>query len=243
MRVAVLSDIHANIVALDAVLDSLGSVDAVWHLGDVVGYGPAPDDVVARLGAAGAIGVRGNHDAAAVGALDLDWFNPDARAAISWTARTIGPSTTAWLASQPVERTESDIALVHGSFRDPTWEYITHGPVARASLAVLAERGLRHGLFGHTHLPSVFRDDDGRIESIRPGDGSIFHLDERAALLNPGSVGQPRDGRPEAACLLLDTEAATATWRRVGYDIGAVQDAMRAAHLPERLAVRLAFGQ
>ncbi len=243
MRVAVLSDIHANIVALDAVLETLGSIDAVWHLGDVVGYGPAPDAVVERLASVGAIGVRGNHDAAAIGALDLDWFNPDARAAISWTGRTISPTTIAWLSSQPVERTEAGIALVHGSFRDPTWEYITHGPVARASLAVLAERGIRHGLFGHTHLPSVFRDDDGRIESIRPSDGSRFGLDERAALLNPGSVGQPRDGRPEASCLVFDSDAATATWHRVGYDIAAVQDAMRAAHLPERLVLRLSFGQ
>ena len=243
MRVAVLSDIHANLVALDAVLATLGSVDAIWHLGDVVGYGPEPDGVVGRLADRGAKGVRGNHDAATVGALDLDWFNPDARAAVEWTRRRITPTTRAWLAELPAERTEDGFALVHGSVRDPMWEYVTQAPVARASLAILADRGLRFGLFGHTHLPTVFLDDDGRIETIRPGDGSTLRLDGRAALLNPGSVGQPRDGRPEAACLVLDTEASSATWHRVAYDIEAVQTAMRAARLPERLAARLAFGQ
>lgn len=243
MRVAVLSDIHANLVALDAVLASIGSIDGIWHLGDVVGYGPEPDAVVARLAEHGAIGVRGNHDAATVGTLDLDWFNPDARAAVEWTRRRITASTRTWLADLPAERTEDGFALVHGSVRDPMWEYVTQAPVARASLAILAERGVRVGLFGHTHLPSIFRDDDGRIESIRPGDRSTLRLDGRPALLNPGSVGQPRDGRPEAGCLVLDTDAAVATWHRVAYDIPAVQAAMRAGRLPERLVARLTFGQ
>jgi predicted phosphodiesterase len=243
MRIAVLSDIDANLVALDAVLRAVGSVDAIWHLGDVVGYGPDPDGVVDRLTRVGAIGVRGNHDAAAIGAIDVDWFNPEAREAVLWTRDRIGRSTQDWLAVQPAERSEAGFALTHGSFRDPTWEYVTQAPVARASLAVLADRGLRHGLFGHTHLPSVFRDDDGRLEVIRPGDGSSLALDERPALLNPGSVGQPRDGDPRAAYLTLDTVAATATWQRVAYDVDAVQEAMRAERLPERLALRLAYGQ
>ena len=186
MRVAVLSDIHANLVALDAVLASLGSVDAIWHLGDVVGYGPEPDGVVGRLAERGARGVRGNHDAATVGALELDWFNPDARAAVEWTRRRITPTTRAWLADLPAERTEDGFALVHGSVRDPMWEYVTQAPVARASLAILADRGLRFGLFGHTHLPTVFLDDDGRIETIRPGDGSTLRLDEPSGAPQPG---------------------------------------------------------
>jgi predicted phosphodiesterase len=243
MRIAVLSDIHANLVALDAVLAAIGPVDAVWHLGDIVGYGPDPDGVVGRLVEIGAIGVRGNHDAAAIGALDVDWFNTDARAAVLWTRDRIGAETRAWLAAQPEERTEHGLALVHGSFRDPTWEYVTQGPVARASLAVLAGRELRHGLFGHTHLPTIFRDDDGRLEVIRPAAGSSLTLDDRPALLNPGSVGQPRDGDPRAACLVLDTDSNQATWQRVAYDIAAVQQAMRRAGLPERLALRLSFGQ
>jgi predicted phosphodiesterase len=243
MRIAVLSDIHANLVALDAVLAALGEIDGVWHLGDVVGYGPDPIGVVDRLMEVGAIGVRGNHDAAAIGAIDVDWFNPEARDAVLWTRDTIDRPARAWLEGQPVERTEAGYALAHGSFRDPTWEYVTQGPVARASIAVLVGRDQRYGLFGHTHLPSAFRDDDGRIEVIRPGAGSSLDLDERPVLLNPGSVGQPRDGDPRAAHLVLDTDAASATWYRTTYDIEAVQTAMRVARLPERLALRLAFGQ
>jgi predicted phosphodiesterase len=243
MRIAVLSDVHANLVALDAVLAEVDPVDAVWHLGDVVGYGPDPNGVVDRLARRGAIGVRGNHDAAAIGAIGVDWFNPEAREAVLWTRDRIDRPAHDWLAAQPLERSEEQVALVHGSFRDPTWEYVTQGPVARANLAVLAERGIRHGLFGHTHLPSAFRDDDGRLEVIRPGPGSSLPLDERPMLLNPGSVGQPRDGDPRASCLILDTVARTATWQRVAYDIAAVQRAMSAERLPERLALRLAFGQ
>src|SRR5437773_2673105 len=124
MRIAVLSDIHSNLVALDAVLSSVGTVDAIWHLGDVVGYGPEPDAVVARLKLLGAIGVRGNHDAAAAGGPEIDWFNPDARAAMEWTRREIRPETRKWLAELPVQRIEGEFTLVHGSPRDPTWEYV-----------------------------------------------------------------------------------------------------------------------
>jgi predicted phosphodiesterase len=245
MRVAVLSDIHANLFALDAVLSgvkALGPVDAVWHLGDVVGYGPDPDGVVARLRAVGAIGVRGNHDSAAIGALDTEWFNHDARRAIEWTRDRIQPATRAWLASQPTERTEADFALVHGSYRDPTWEYVTQASVARANLALLGARGARHGLFGHTHLPSAFRDEGGETRPIRPRDGATLQLDERPTLANPGSVGQPRDGIPDASCLVLDTETTNVTWHRFPYDIGSVQAAMRSLGLPERLAARLSVG-
>ena len=124
MRVAVLSDIHANLVALDAVLATLGSVDAVWHLGDVVGYGPDPDGVVARLTEIGAVGVRGNHDAAAAGGDEIDWFNPDARAAMEWTRTRISPTTRDWLAALPERHTRSVFGMVHGSPREPLWEYI-----------------------------------------------------------------------------------------------------------------------
>src|SRR5215203_3386332 len=106
MRVAVLSDIHANLVALDAVLTAAGSVDAVWHLGDVVGYGPDPDAVVERLASVGAVGVRGNHDAAACGGNEIEWFNPDARSAMDWTRAAVGPAALEWLSAQPERRTE-----------------------------------------------------------------------------------------------------------------------------------------
>lgn len=239
MRVAVVSDIHANLVALDAVLAAVGSVDAVWQLGDVVGYGPDPDGVVARLVAIGAVGVAGNHDLAAVGGPEIDWFNPDAKAAMEWTRGRITEPTRTWLAGLPRTRVEAGVTLVHGSPRDPVWEYITSVPVARANLAVL-ETPI--GLHGHTHLPMAWADRDGRIEVIAPGPGSSYRLDGGVALLNPGSVGQPRDGDPSASWLEIDTDAGLATWRRVAYDVEAVSMAMLDGGLPERLASRLRVG-
>lgn len=239
MRIAVLSDIHANLVALDAVLGSIGTIDAVWHLGDVVGYGPEPDGVVERLRAAGAQGVRGNHDAAAAGGSEIDWFNPDARRAMEWTRRAIAPATRDWLAALPQRRSEEGFLLVHGSPRDPTWEYVTSTPVARANLGAIDEDFALHG---HTHIPVVFCEDDGRVVTIAPADGSSFRLDGRRALINPGSVGQPRDGDPMSSYLVIDTDRLLVTWHRVAYDIAAVQGRMAVAGLPARLATRLSHG-
>ena len=239
MRVAVLSDIHANLVALDAVLGAVGAVDAVWHLGDVVGYGPDPDGVVSRLAGIGAIGVSGNHDLAALGGREIDWFNPDAKAAMEWTRGRISDATRAWLSALPKTHRDGDLTLVHGSPRDPIWEYITSVPVARANLAALESP---FGLHGHTHLPMAWVDRDGRIDAIEPGPGSTFQLDGRPALLNPGSIGQPRDGDPRASWLEIDTDASLATWHRAAYDIEAVRTAMLDAGLPARLAERLRVG-
>jgi diadenosine tetraphosphatase ApaH/serine/threonine PP2A family protein phosphatase len=239
VRVAVLSDIHANLVALDAVLATVGSVDAVWHLGDVVGYGPEPDGVVERLAGLDAVGVAGNHDLAAVGGDQIAWFNPDARAAMEWTRRRISDESRRWLAELPGRHRVGEFSLVHGSERDPVWEYVTSVPVARANLAVLETR---FGLHGHTHLAMAWAERDGRVEAIAPGPDSTFRLTTDRALLNPGSVGQPRDGNPSAGYLVLDDEAGLCTWRRVSYDIPAVQAAMLDAGLPRRLADRLSFG-
>jgi len=238
MRIAVLSDIHSNLAALDAVLAHVAPVDAVWHLGDVVGYGPDPDGVVARLADLAAIGVRGNHDAAAVGGSEIEWFNPDARAAIEWTREHMSETTRAWLGSLPERRLEGDFTMVHGSPREPLWEYITTSPVARANLSVVTTA---FGLHGHTHLPIIWAEEDGRIVSASPGDGSTFALAGRA-LLNPGSVGQPRDGIPDARCMVIDSDAGLVTWHHVPYDIEAVQAAMREAGLPSRLVERLSYG-
>ena len=239
MRVAVLSDIHANLLALDAVLHAAGSVDQVWHLGDVVGYGPDPDAVVERLAAIGAVGVAGNHDLAAVGGLDINTFNPDARRAMEWTRARIGEPTRTWLRGLPQTRVEAGMSLVHGSPRDPVWEYITSVPVARANLALLATP---IGLHGHTHFPMAWADRDGRVEAISPAPGSTFGLDGRPALLNPGSVGQPRDGDPTASWLEIDTDAGLATWRRVAYDVEAVRAEIRDSGLPGWLGDRLLVG-
>ena len=239
VRVAVLSDIHANVAALDAVLATIPSVDEVWQLGDIVGYGPEPDAVVGRLREIGARGVRGNHDAAAVGELDIEAFNADARQAMVWTQSTIADETRTWLAALPDRLEREDFLLVHGSPRDPTWEYVTTTPVARAGIAAMPTTG---GLHGHTHVPIAFVEDDGRLEIMSPGAGSRVTLDGRRVLLNPGSVGQPRDGIPAASWMLLETDTGVATWQRTAYDVAAVQAAMEAHGLPERLVARLSYG-
>lgn len=239
MRIALLSDVHSNLVALDAVLAATGSVDAVWHLGDVVGYGPDPDGVVARLRERGAVGVRGNHDAAACGGPEIDWFNPDARRAMEWTRTAISEETRAWLSALPDRRQLDGCDLVHGSPREPLWEYVTSLGVARDNLALL-EAPI--GLHGHTHVPVAWVRDGERVELVRGEPGRALVLDGRRALVNPGSVGQPRDGNPEASFAILDPETGMVEWRRAAYDVAAVQAAMRAVGLPASLASRLHAG-
>lgn len=239
MLVAVVSDIHGNGPALEAVLAAIPSVDAVWQLGDVVGYGPHPVAVIERLSALGAGGVRGNHDAAALGTIDTEWFNDDARTAVEWSAAQLTPGARAWLTGLPAVRREDPFTLVHASPRDPVWEYVYSPVIARAVFAGF-ETG--HCLVGHTHVPLVFREADGEVQTLVPEAGATLELDDRRTILNPGSVGQPRDGDPRASAMVLDTEARTATWIRVGYPIAETQAAMRAAGLPVRLVERLSYG-
>lgn len=239
MRIAVLSDIHSNIVALDAVLLHAGDVDAIWQLGDVVGYGPAPDAVVERLSERKAIGVRGNHDAAAIGGREIDWFNPEARAAVEWTRETMSAVSRGWLADLPDRLTIDDMTLVHGSPRDPLREYITDPDVAAENLDLLQTR---HGLHGHTHVPVAWSATPDGVALVHARDTTALELGAYRTLLNPGSVGQPRDGDPRAAYLVLDLELGRVTWHRVVYDIEPVQAAIRSAGLPARLAARLAIG-
>jgi predicted phosphodiesterase len=239
MRIAVLSDIHGNLPALEAVLAALKPYDAIWQLGDVVGYGPQPDEVVARLADEGATGVRGNHDAAAIGQLDTDSFNDDARAAVEWTADRIEPQTREWLAALP-ERAEDDIfTLVHGSPRDPTWEYVFTASIARGNLSAFSTD---HCLVGHTHIPVVYREKGGRMEGIQIDAGDKLKLSSQRSILNPGSVGQPRDGDPRASGMLLDTAERTLEWQRVDYPIKQVQALMTERKLPARLVRRLEYG-
>jgi len=243
MRIAVLSDIHSNLAALEAVLGSLGTVDAVWHLGDVVGYGPEPDGVVQRLRDVAAVGVRGNHDDAACGGTTIESFNVDARAAAEWTRARIGKETRTYLAALPelIAPAGSGFTLVHGSPRHPIWEYLDSPWAAEQNLALLETP---HCFVGHTHVPIVFRQRrHGGIAATEVPPESHLRLDDRRVVLNPGSVGQPRDGNPAASYLILDTAEGLATWRRVAYDIGATQAAMKAAGLPPRLIRRLSFGQ
>ncbi|MDQ2690120.1 MAG: metallophosphatase family protein [Chloroflexota bacterium] len=244
MRIAVLSDIHANLPALEAVAADLPSVDQVWVLGDTVGYGPQPNEVIATLQAMGARTVLGNHDGAAIGTVDAAYFNPDARAAIEWTAEAIDANARAYIATMPEVRCDDALTAVHGSPRDPIWEYITSPGIAAANFAAFETRLC---LFGHTHLPAIYRAVDGRVEASPGLPGPAVALGTDRAMLNPGSVGQPRDGLPDAAYGILTIDGAadgdTFEFRRVRYDIDRTQRLMRDAGLPPRLAERLSFGR
>jgi diadenosine tetraphosphatase ApaH/serine/threonine PP2A family protein phosphatase len=241
MRIAVISDIHSNLRALDAVLDSIGSVDALWQLGDIVGYGPEPDAVVARLESLGAIGVRGNHDAAAAGDVSTEEFNVDGRLALEWTRARMSPETSAYLAALPECRIPdgTDFTLVHGSPRNPIWEYLTDTWLARENLSAF---GTPFCLTGHTHVPRVLGESRGHVKPIAVAPGTRVDLDSGRVFLNPGSVGQPRDGDPRASFMVVDTDARYVVWHRVDYDVEATQKLMLASGLPPSLARRLSFG-
>lgn len=240
MLVAVLSDIHSNAYALDAVLDGIGPVDQLWVLGDIVGYGPHPDRVVERLRSEGALAVQGNHDAAVLGRIPTSTFNDQARSAVEWTARTMTVAAREWLVALPDKRVEADFTLVHGSPRDPLWEYLLSIPVARLNLGAFTTP---YCLVGHSHFPVVFRDDHGQVEVLLAGDEGRLQLDERRCILNPGSVGQPRDGDPRAAAMLLDTDHSAVVWRRFDYPIERTQQDIRRLPLPGSLAARLGLGR
>ena len=239
MRVAVLSDIHSNLPALEAVLSALGTPDQVWVLGDIVGYGPHPDAVVERLRELDAIAVQGNHDAATLGRIPVGPFNDLARAAVEWTASVMQPENLDWLAEQPEKRVEGDFTLAHGSPRDPIWEYLFSIPAARINLAAFETP---YCIVGHTHHQITFRDDHGQIEALLADDGGRLTLDDRRSILNPGSVGQPRDGDPRACAMTMDTETLEVEWRRIEYPVEETQAAIRELPLPGRLADRLEMG-
>ncbi len=211
MRVLILSDIHANLTALEAVLeDAKGSYDVVWCLGDTVGYGPHPDDCVQRVRDLEAVAVIGNHDWAALGRMDVEDFNPEARRAVLWTAEHLSEESIAWLSALPSEPIEVEgYTLTHGSPRDPIWEYIMYPSIALENFRHFATR---HCLVGHTHVPALHVLVDGEKKSTldAPEFGASMPLKPKTrAILNPGSVGQPRDNDRRSAYALLDTEKAT----------------------------------
>ncbi len=243
MRYLVLSDIHGNLAALEAVLADAGPVDGAWCLGDTVGYGPQPNECAERVQRlAGLRCVAGNHDWGALGKLDLDSFNPDARVAAEWTGRQLTPGNRAWLDGLP-ERLESEgFTLVHGSPRHPIWEYVLDPEVARENLAYFSTLTC---LVGHSHVPLVYREAghrQGPAQQPEPIVGEPFSYRAVRAIVNPGSVGQPRDGDPDASYILLDSGEATIEFRRVPYPVRDTQQRIRAAGLPPRLAARLAYG-
>lgn len=243
MRIAVLSDIHSNLPALEAVADDLPDVDQTWVLGDIVGYGPQPNEVIATLQAMGARSLLGNHDGAAIGTVDASAFNPDARAAIEWTATVVDPNARSYLGSLPEVRCDEALTGVHGSPRDPIWEYITTPAIAAANFAAFDSRLC---LFGHTHVPVAYRLVDGAVEGTRGLPGTTVTLGGDRSLVNPGSVGQPRDGLRDAAYAVLHVTGNPTDdrieFRRVRYDIDRTQRLMRDVGLPPRLVERLSYG-
>ena len=247
MRILVLSDLHANATALEAVLvASRNRWDVSVCLGDVVGYGPDPNEVTARLRELGTQTSRGNHDKAVTGLMPTDDFNPIAKAAVDWTRAQIKPEHLEWLASLPQGPLATDgIVLVHGAFQDED-EYVF--TPAQALDGLLDSTG-PVTFFGHTHHQGGFSYQDEQLEvlHIRPRSGEAFAAlriePARRYLLNPGSIGQPRDGDPRAAFAIADLDHQTIEFWRVAYDLGAVQERMRAAKLPEPLVQRIAVGR
>jgi diadenosine tetraphosphatase ApaH/serine/threonine PP2A family protein phosphatase len=241
MRIAVISDIHANLRALQTVLDDVDRepVDEIWCLGDVVGYGPRPNECCDLIRERTSISLCGNHDLAALGALDVAEFSGDAAAAARWTAGVLGPEQRAWLGSLAPLAQRDGAELFHASPRDPVWEYVLSEEVALLALEATTAPVV---LVGHTHVALALGHADGRVEGgLAPG-GVTVELGGRRFVLNPGSTGQPRDGDPRAAWLHLDTDAGRASFRRVAYAVEETQKEMRDAGLPETLAVRLAHG-
>jgi diadenosine tetraphosphatase ApaH/serine/threonine PP2A family protein phosphatase len=241
VRVAVISDIHGNVHALKEVLAAIDAdpPDAIWCLGDVVGYGPMPNECCALVRARCAMSLCGNHDLAVTGGLDLREFSGDAAAAAAWTRGVLADEHRDWLRDlEPQGRVEG-VGLFHGSARDPVWEYVLSDGAAVATLLATDEQLV---LVGHSHVALHVALRGTELESGLAPDGTVLGLGEARWLLNPGSVGQPRDGDPHAAYVVLDLSAGTATFRRVPYDVERTQMEMHEAGLPEMLAVRLAVG-
>ncbi len=247
MRVLVISDIHGNLEAFETVLtyaQQEGGFDQIWCLGDVVGYGPNPNECVARLREFDHICVLGNHDMAALGRVNIDDFNPDARQAILWTQSQLTTATRLYLESLPERLVQGPYTIVHGSPRDPVWEYILTPTIAHAQFAHFDTPIC---LVGHTHVPAIYHHfaSDGRWVTSwhypEPGETYTFRDPDRW-IANPGSVGQPRDQDPRAAFALLDVEERRWTYYRVPYDVERTQYLMQQAGLPYRLIARLAYG-
>lgn len=239
MRILVISDIHANLNALETVLETAGDYEAVWCLGDVVGYGPDPNECIARvMELPGIVWVLGNHDAAVIGEIESESFNPDARISIEWTRDTITPENRRLMSELPKKLVIGDVTLVHGSPRDPTYEYLLDRYTATISFAYF---NTPFCFFGHTHIPSFFQLNQGYADLYVPQDEGIGELVPRM-LANPGSVGQPRDKDPRAAYAIYDSEATLWHYHRVAYEISAVQKRMKVCGLPERHIQRIENG-
>lgn len=241
MRVLVFSDIHANLVALEAVLaDAEGQYDAAWFLGDLVGYGPDPNECTKLVRSIPKLtAIIGNHDVAALNQIDINTFNVDAQRAIRWTQETLTAETAEYLESLPKAVDKLPFIVVHGSPRDPVWEYILDRYIAMQNFDHFHTP---YCLVGHTHTPVIYQRIDKNIFEHPPNYTADVALDEGRYIINPGSVGQPRDSNPKAAYALLDTKTCVWTFKRVPYDIAETQRRMLKHDMPLRLVARLAYG-
>jgi len=262
MRIVIISDVHSNLAALEAVLrhaQAQGPIDAFWCLGDTVGYGPQPPECLVRLRELGTLAVAGNHDRAAAGnAGTIAGFNPDAATAALWTREQLTSEERAYLDSLPevvlvspgqdpslqAGASGAEFTLVHGTLRGPTWEYLDSYEAARAHLE---RQRTPFGLVGHTHVPMLVlagEEFPHGCEMYYPEDGASVDLArERKTVINPGGVGQPRDGDPRASYGIYHADEQTFTLHRVEYDIAITQKLMQAACLPRWLSERLALGR
>ncbi len=244
MRYLIISDIHGNLAAFDAVLThvDMGSIDRIWCLGDVVGYGPCPNECIARLQEfPDQYCVAGNHDWAAISRIDSAEFNPVAQIACRWTGEQLTPENRAYLENLPTRIIEANCTLVHGSPREPIWEYIIYPSTAQLSFQFFDTQLC---LVGHTHAPAIFQEETStrKFEISIPFPEQAIDIGDERLIVNPGSVGQPRDGDPWAAYMIFDQEKMVLEYYRIPYDIGLTQRLMMEQGLPESLISRLSFG-
>ncbi len=242
MRYLIISDVHANLTALETVLADAAEFDEIWCLGDLVGYGPNPNECVERIREFDHISLAGNHDWAALGRLDLSSFNADARTASMWTQTALSPEAREYLRSLPTHVEKDGFCMAHASPREPIWEYILDSNQAYANLEYFSASTC---LVGHTHIPIVFEVDEQRrrCETRIPPFPDPLTLGSHRMIINPGSVGQPRDGDPRASYATLDSDTMTWEFHRVTYPVEITQERMRARGLPRRLVERLELGR
>lgn len=242
-RVALLSDVHGNLPALRAVLDDAEASGAgeTWCLGDLVGYGAQPDECVALAAESCDRCLLGNHDLVVLGRLDIATFSYNAAAAAEWTSERLGEDARSFLSGLATHEPEPPVGLYHASPRDPVWEYVLSTLQADRCMDAMSARV---AAVGHSHVALLFHREDGEVARGRPAPGGTeVDVSKGEWLINPGGVGQPRDGDPRAAWLMLDLEQWTASWRRVDYPIDEASHAIEAAGLPQALADRLYLGQ
>lgn len=241
MRILVISDIHSNLTALDAVLADAGEFDAVWCLGDLVGYGPDPNECIDRIRQLSNLQcIIGNHDAAVIGSLDTNTFNIEAQTALIWTQNVLSEEGKRFLNNLPQSMVLDHVTLAHGSPRHPVWEYLLDSLTATKNFEFFKSPFC---FVGHTHLPLIFQlsKNDQQADLSIPEPNRLFNMVQRS-ILNPGSVGQPRDRDPRAAYAIYIPENHTWNIRRIPYNINSVQTRMKTVGLPDKHIHRIAAG-